>query len=549
MQIMQSPAKLAVATSAALLASGLSPAWSWCEAQIHDSPMRRYHPPVPLPRIDYLVLLAYLAGVVAFGCWFIKRNRTAADFMIAGGSMPGWAVGLSILGAFVSSISLLGLPSTAFAGNWNRFCFSLGLPVALVIAVKWFIPFYRRSGYVSAYQHLEHRFGAWARTYAVVCYLLIMMARMGTTLYLLALALSPMLGWDIRLIIVLTGALITLYTVVGGSEAVIWTDTVHNIILIVGVAACVAIQLGGMPQGPAQTFHIASEHNKFALGSAGPALSAPTIWAVLLYGLFENLRNFGIDQSYVQRYLTARDEREARKSLWLGGLTYVPLSAVLLFIGTALFAFYAVRPGVLPADVAKRPDDVFPYFITHQLPAGMTGLVIAAIFAAAMNGFGLNIVSTITLCDLYERYVRPGATEREKMTVLYASTVGWGAAATAVACAMISVRQALDAWWELAAVFGGGMLGLFLLGILSKRAGSAAAAVGVSAGVAVILWMTLSPRWKAWPDALRSPFHPFLISAFGTVTVLGVGWLVAQLKRPGPRLDAPLAGRVSDPSP
>ena len=498
---------------------------------------------MPLPSVDYIVLLAYLGGVVAFGCWFVKRNRTPADFMIAGGAMPGWAVGLSILGAFVSSISLLGLPGTAFAGNWNRFCFSLALPVALVIAVKWFIPFYRRSGYVSAYQHLEHRFGAWARTYAVVCYLFIMMSRMGTTLYFLAVALSPMLGWDIRLIIVLTGALITLYTVVGGSEAVIWTDTVHNVILIVGVVACVALLVGGMPRGPAQTFRVAADHDKFGLGAFAGIATEPSMWAVLLYGLFENLRNFGIDQSYVQRYLTARDDGAARRSLWLGGVTYIPLAAVLLFIGTALFSFYNARPGLLPTQVGAQPDQVFPYFITHQLPAGMTGLVIAAIFAAAMNGFGLNIVSTITLCDLYERYLRPRATEREKMTVLYASTFAWGAAATGVACAMMSVRQALNAWWELAAVFGGGMLGLFLLGMLCRRAGSAAAAAGVAVGVAVVLWMTLSPRWKSWPEWLRSPFHPFLISAFGTMTVLGVGYVVALLSRRDPRLAAPLAGR------
>lgn len=491
---------------------------------------RLYHASVTLPVLDYAILIAYLAGVVGFGCWFVRRNRTPNDFMVAGGSMPGWAVGLSILGAFVSSISLLGLPSMAFGGNWNRYCFSLALPVALVIAVKWFVPFYRRSGHISAYHHLEHRFGGWARTYAVVCYLLTMMARMGTTLYLLALALSPMLGWDVRVIILLTGALITLYTVVGGSEAVIWTDTVHNVVLIVGVLVCVVLQLIGMPQGPAQTFEIAAARDKFSLGSTGPSLAAPTVWVVLLYGLFMNLTNFGIDQNYVQRYLSARDEAAARRSLWLGGLTYLPLSALLLFIGTALFAFYTARPALLPGNVAARPDDVFPYFITHQLPAGMTGLVIAAIFAAAMNGFGLNIVSTITLCDLYQRYLKPDAGERERMIVLYASTVAWGGAATSVALAMISVRQALDAWWELAAVFGGGMLGLFLLGILSRRAGGGAAAAGIVAGVAVILWMTVSPKWKAWPDSLRSPFHPFLISAFGTMTVLGVGLVVAQLR-------------------
>ena len=258
-------------------------------------PASRYDALVPLPAIDYAVLLVYLAGVVAFGCWFVRRSRTPDDFMVAGRSMPGWAVGLSILGAYVSSISLLGLPGKAFGGDWNAYCFTLSLPIALVVAVKYFVPFYRRTGDVSAYHHLERRFGAWARTYAVVCYLLTMTARMGATLYLLALALSPMLGWRIHTIILLTGALITLYTMLGGTEAVIWTDTVHNVVLVVGVLACVVLLLAGMPQGPGQVFSIAATRDKFSVGSAVASVSAPTIWVVLLYGLFINLNNFGID--------------------------------------------------------------------------------------------------------------------------------------------------------------------------------------------------------------------------------------------------------------
>jgi len=486
---------------------------------------------VHLPLVDYAVLIAYLTGVVAFGCWFVFRNRTADDFMVAGRSMPGWAVGLSILGAYVSSISLLGLPGKAYAGDWSTYWFTLSLPVSILVAVKYFVPFYRSSGDVSAYHHLERRFGAWARTYAVVCFLLTMTARMGTTLYLLALALSPMLGWRIQTIILLTGALITLYTFLGGSEAVIWTDTVHNVVLIVGVVACVAIQLWGMPHGPAQTFEIAASQGKFSAGDAGLSLSRPTLWVVLLYGVFINLSNFGIDQNYVQRYITARDDREAKKSLWVGGMTYVPLSALLLFIGTALFAYYRVHadPNV-PADA----DKVFPYFITHALPSGMTGLVIAAIFAAAMNGFGLNNVATITLCDLYQRYLRPQAGEVERMRVLYLSTIGWGVLATGMAFWMINARSALDTWWQLAAIFSGGMLGLFLLGMLSRRADGTAAAVGVAAGVGVILWMTLSPKWKALPPALRSPFDPLLTIVFGTLTILGVGLAAAAVLRTAP---------------
>ena len=480
-----------------------------------------------LPFLDYAILVAYLAGVVAFGCWFVRRAQNPDAFMVAGRSLPGWAVGLSILGAYVSSISFLANPGASYKENWNPFVFALSLPLAVWVAVKWFVPFYRHSGEISAYHHLERRFGAWARTYAVVCYLLTQMARMGTILYLLAVALSPMTGWDVRLIIVLTGVLVTLYTLLGGTEAVIWTDAVHSFVMIAGVVVCVAIQLSGMPEGPGQTFRIAAAHDKFSLGSLGTSLREPTLWVVLFYGLFINLNNFGIDQSYVQRYITARDDGAAKRSLWFGGLTYIPLSALFFFIGTALIAFYVARPGLLPEDVAKKPDQVFPYFIAHQLPTGMTGLVIAAIFAAAMNGFGLNTVATITLCDLYQRYVRPRASAGECMRVLYGSTVAWGVIATAAALAMIHVESALKAWWQLAGIFSGGMLGLFLLGMLSKRAGGAAAGAGVTAGVTLILWMTLSPKWTVVPEALRSPFHPFLVIVFGTLTVLGVGLFVA----------------------
>ena len=171
------------------------------------------------------------------------------------------------------------------------------------------------------------------------------------------------------------------------------------------------------------------------------------------------------------------------------------------------------------------------------IPAGLTGLVIAAIFAAAMNGFGLNTVATITLCDLYRRYLRPRAGERESMVVLHSSTFAWGAAATAVALAMIRVKTVLDVWWELAGIFGGGMLGLFLLGRLSRRADKTCAAVGVAAGVVVILWMSLPklpPAWSAWLGPYRSPFHTYLVIVFGTVTILGVGLLTAALRKPAP---------------
>lgn len=490
-----------------------------------------------LPLADLAVLVGYLAGVVAFGSWFVLRSRSTEGFMAAGRSMPGWVVGLSIFGTYVSSISFLALPGKAFAGNWSPFAFSLSLPIAAVVATRWFVPFYRASGAISAYDHLERRFGTWARAYAAVCYLLTQVARMGSVMYLLALPLCHLLGWDIRLVILAVGALTTLYTCLGGIEGVIWTDAVQSLVLIAGALVCAAIIPFDMPEGPGQLFRIAAEHGKFSLGSLGAGLGEATFWVVLAYGLFMNLQNFGIDQSYVQRYLAARSRREAGKSVWLGALLYVPVSAFFFFIGTALFAYYTARPEQLPAGLwaeaaAGKGDNVFPYFIVERLPAGVTGLLIAAILSAAMSTLSssLNCSATLTLTDFYKRFARPRAGERESMIVLYGATLCWGAIGAGTALAMIRVASALDAWWQLSGIFSGGMLGLFLLGMISRRAKNAEAAAGVTIGVLVILWMTLSPRWDWLPERLRSHVDNLLVVVVGTLAILLVGLLLARLR-------------------
>lgn len=475
---------------------------------------------------DLAVLLTYLVGVTGFGCWFYRRNRESEHFMSAGRSLPGWAVGLSIFGSYVSSISFLANPGKSYADNWNAFVFALTLPVAAVIAVKWFVPFYRRSGDISAYHHLEKRFGSWACTYAVICYLLTQVARLGTILYLLALALVPLTGWDIRAIILVAGAVIIIYPLVGGTEAVVWTGVVQAVVLVGGALAAVAVILFQMPGGATEVFAIAAAHDKFSLGSLDGGVERSTFWVVLVYGLVINLQNFGIDQSYVQRYVTAKSDAAAARSVWLGALLYLPVGAAFFFIGTALFAFYAAQPELLPAGL--KADSVFPHFISTRLPAGLAGLVVAGLCAAAMDS-NLNCMSTLFLNDLYRRYLRPQASERESMRVLYASTLGFGLICVGAALAMISIKSALDVWWELAGIFGGGMLGLFLLGRLMPAARGRASLIGVAAGIAVILWMTLSPKLAWWPEALRSPFHGLLVIVLGTLTILLTGGLTALL--------------------
>jgi SSS family solute:Na+ symporter len=483
-----------------------------------------------LATLDLVVLLIYLGGVTGLGMWFYRRSKTSERFMSAGRSLPGWAVGLSIFGSYVSSISFLANPGKSFSGDWSGFVFALSLPLAAWVAVRWFVPFFRKSGELSAYHHLEARFGPWARTYAVVCYLLTQVARLGTILYLLALALVPLTGWDIRTIIVGVGVVVIVYPLFGGTEAVIWTGVVQSGVLVTGALVCVVSLLAGMPEGPGQLFDVAVAGDKFSLGGFGGTLAQPTFWVVLVYGLVINLQNFGIDQSYVQRYITARSEPAAKSSVWLGALLYIPFSAVFFFIGTALFAFYQVQPELLPAtiDAIAKPDAVFPGYISTQLPAGLAGLVIAALCAAAMDS-NLNCMATLFLRDFYQRYLRPVVSEREAMRVLHLSTVAFGLVCIFAGLAMIRIKSALDVWWQLAGIFGGGMLGLFLLGRLSSRADSRAGLGGVIAGVVVILWMTFSPNLSALPETWRSPFHGLLILVFGTVTILVVGLAIAML--------------------
>ena len=467
--------------------------------------------------IDIIVFLLFTGGVEAFGCSFFKKKGTSEEFTSAGRSLPGWVVGMSIFATYVSSISYLGYPGKAFSGDWNAFVFSLSIPIASYFAARYFVPFYRSQDSISAYSFLENRFGPWARIYASSCYLLTQIARTGSILYLLALPMNVLLGWHIQTIIVVTSVAIVLYSMLGGMKAVIWTEAIQGIILIGGALVCMFILLFDMPGGPVQTFSIAMEDGKFSLGSFGSSLSESTFWVCLIYGIFTNLQNYGIDQSYVQRYHTAKNEKEAKFSALFGGYLFIPVSAVFFMIGTGLYAFYKVHPGILPDGVGA--DYVFPFFIVNELPVGLTGLLIASIFAAGMSTIATSVTSssTIILTDYYQRF-RKHAGNRERMLVLKLSSVGVGVAGILVAFAFMSVQSALDAWWALASIFSGGMLGLFLLGYISKKARNFDAVLGVVCGVILVCWIVISPF-----------VHANLAIVFGTLLIFLVGFLSANL--------------------
>lgn len=481
--------------------------------------------------LDYIAIALYMAGSVGLGVWCMRRSGNPDSFMSARGRIGGWVVGLSIFGTYVSSISFLAIPGKALIENWNSFVFSLALPIVARLGAEFFVPFYRKSGKVSAYEHLEERFGLWARLYMSIGYMLMQVARVGSVMFLLALVLQQLLGWDMITVIVLTGLLTTLYTCIGGLEGVVLTDALQAVVLIAGTLLCVVWIPFSMPEGPGQLFAIAAAENKFSLGSWGFDWTESTVWVVILYALTVNLKAVSIDQSYTQRYLSAKTEREAKKSVWVGALLYVPVSACFFFIGTGLYSYYTARPDLLPPNLAAdwadgKGEGVFPYFIMSTLPSGVRGILLAAILAAAMSTISssLNSAAALTLTDLYKRLHRPEPTDRTSMAVLYAATAVWGAAGIGLAIAMISVKGVLDMWWQMSGVISGGMLGLFLLGFLSPRVGGRSALTGVVAGVLVIAWLTFSPKWSFVPESLRNPLDPLLTVVLGTCAITLTGF-------------------------
>ncbi|MFN3190283.1 MAG: sodium:solute symporter [Aureliella sp.] len=512
--------------------------------------------------LDWLVLVVYFVSIICLGCVFWKRNRAADQFTSGGRSLPGWLCGLSIFATYLSSISYLALPGKAFVENWNAFVFSIALPPAAFLAVRGFVPLYRASGEVSAYSWLESRFGLWARLFASCFYLLFQIARGGVVMYLMALPMAVLFGWDIRTLIVLTGIVVTAYSLVGGILAVIWADAIQAIVLLAGALIALGILWAGLDGGPSEVWRVAAADGKFSFGGTSVwQVSEPTIWIVFSYGLFDNLRNFGVDQSYIQRYIAASSDREAAKSVWLGALLYVPVSALFLLIGTSLYVWYDRHPeellevrrivaeqrmmqeGTLTSGAEQQAelemiadsleagdlgDRVFPHFIASQLPVGIRGLLIAAIFAAAMStvSTSLNSSATLVMSDFYQRLIRPRSNDQSLLRVLRLATFAWGTMGTMMALVLVQMTESvLDIWWTLSSVLGAGIVGLFLLGVLLPRVTSKDASAVLVMGMLLIGWMTISPS-PLWPEAWQSfasPIHPYLVIVLGPSSMILLG--------------------------
>lgn len=476
-----------------------------------------------LGAIDTAILILYGLILVGMGVYFFRKTKTSEEFMVAGRSIPAWAAGIAVMSAYTSSVSYIAVPGKAFDSNWHPVIFALtAIPVTWFVT-KYVIPHYRKNNIISVYKYLEDKIGEWGRVYASFSFLLFMVGRTAVILYLSSLLLTSFIDIDIKSLIVIIGFVTIIYTLMGGMEAVIWTDVMQSIIMIGGVLFVGYLLTTEIFAKPDYLIQNAIDANKFSLGDSTLSLSSRTIWVMIIYGLSENIRNLMADQNYTQKYASVSNEKQAKRSVWFAMLMYLPLTMIFLYIGSALFAFYSGSENVLdPADL--KGDKVFPYFIATELPVGMKGLIIAAILAASMSTIdsALNCSATVLFEDYYTKYFNKSPTEKKSINFLRLTTVIWGIFGIAFALLMINATSALDLWWQISGIFGGGILGLFLLAIFNVKITKKQGIISVIFSVFVILWATFFRDLPSNYSWLESSIDPIIIGALGTTGLVSL---------------------------
>ncbi len=492
--------------------------------------------PATLRTADLVVIGLGMALIAAIGVICSRKSRTAGGYFLADRSLPGWAVGFSLMATIVSSMTFLALPAAAYQSNWRHLPANAMYVLALPVAWLLFIPFYRAGGLQSAYEYLERRFGLWARLYAGSAFILFHVARMGLILFVASESLQLMIGrredWILDAVIVVFGVIVAGYTVLGGLRAVIWTDVLQGVTLIGGGLICLPILLGGIPDGLSGLLAVADEHDKMSFGVSAGDVAGHTLGATMLTKLIVFLQILGTDQTTVQRYMAASSRREANRALWIGGLLTFPVWAYFLFVGTALFVFYRFQFD--PAIAGLEPEQIFSHFIITKVPAGVAGFVIVGLIAAAMSTLdsSINAIAATLTNDFYRRLWRRDRDDHHYGRVGRGLSLATGAVMIGSGLLIHASRTAEgveDVQTKLLSILGGGLLGLFLLGLLTRRATGRSAATATAVSVALVTgWVALgSGAAAAWFPALHEQvLDTFWVGVVANPLLFAIGWVL-----------------------
>ena len=439
--------------------------------------------------VNYAVLVVYFVGMLFLGFFFMKDNEDTNDFFKAGGRIPWWAAGISIFATTLSAITFISIPAKSYATDWRMLLFNLAILMVAPIIIRFFLPFFRRFNFETAYQYLEVRFNRGIRWMASALFVFFMVSRIAIVLFLPSLALNAVTGFSVYFSIIVMGVVTIIYCTSGGMEAVIWGDVIQGFILIAGALVAFAYMVMGVDGGIGTFWDTAITHNKFTWLDFRFDLTQPVFWVVLLGGIANTLITYSSDQSVVQRYMTTKDEKETSKSIWLNGIISVPVSIIFFLLGTGLYVFYISNPANMSI-TNPNVDSVFPQFIVSEIPVGFAGLLIAAIFAAAMSTLSSNInsVSAVITSDFYKT-LWAKTTLKSQMSV--ARWAGIIVGVLGIGMALILATWDIASLWDQFNTFLGlltsGLGAIFFLGIFFPRVGSTSAFIGLITGIVVLV--------------------------------------------------------------
>jgi solute:Na+ symporter, SSS family len=494
---------------------------------------------VSLHMVDYLIIIVSFVVSLAVGLKFARRQKTTHNYFIAGGRLPSWAIGISILATLISSITFLAYPGAGYSSNWILLVQGLMVPIVLLMIVGFIVPLFRQVIKLSAYEYFERRFGVFARLYSSVSFALTHFSKMGSVFFLLALALSKMTGVDTVLLIWIVGMVVIFITLLGGMEAIVWLDVIQGFLLILGGIFSLVIILFSAKGGPVAIWNVAMENGRIGFGPFDWDFVNLTFVVMALNGIFYAIQKYGTDQTIVQRYLTARSDKDAVKATLIGVLMSVPVWALFMFIGTALFSYYKITGD--PAVAEMNPDAVFPYFIMTKLPVGVVGVVISGLIAAAISTLNadLNCLSAICVEDYYLR-LKPASSEKRKMIMskLFVVLAGLGTICIALFYVKAGSEGVLGTIFSLYAIFSGGIAGMFLLGIFSRRANMNGLYFGIGASVLFTAYALLTSTPVFWGGKdrllldlgkLNFAHHSYMIGVYSHLLLLVFGYFASLL--------------------
>lgn len=474
-----------------------------------------------LGAIDYTTLTLYLLALVGMGFYFSRREVDTEAFFLGGRRVPWWAVGISIFGTSLSAITYLSIPARAYATDWV-FIFTNAAPIILApVVVGYYVPRFRQSPISTAYEFLEQRFNLPTRIYGSLCFIIFQIGRVGIVMLLPAIALSAATGISVPVCLIAMGVLATLYTALGGIEAVIWTDVLQAIVLVFGALLALVLIVFSIDGGVAELFHTANAADKFHMANWTWSHTTTALWVVVVGNVFSNTYPMTADQTVVQRYLTTRDDRSAGRAVWTNALLTIPITLLFFGLGTALWVFFKQRPELL--DPNLKNDAILPLFVVAKFPIGLRGILIAGIFAAAMSSLdsSINSVASVLVNDYYRRW-RRGISEQHALRVSRMLTLLFGLVGTGIAlwAAQLEDVSLWDPFLKLLNYVGGGLGGIFALGVFTRRANGVGALAGAAAAVLAVIAVQ------------RTETHFFLHGMVGFLTAFLVGYLVS-LALPG----------------